>query len=410
MRSKIIRFLKKDISFYFGANVIFSISTLVVNLCLPKILEPSFFEEFIYVFQMVLFMTTVSQIGIVVGLYQFLEKHRLESLNAYYTAILFVNLSLLVLGLIHGNIITSLLRLGALSNLEHLMFYLSIIASGIFLYNKGKNIADKSYKYMMKVAVTAFSIRLLVILALYFVNVTSLPLTLFLLFILPFIQDIKDYIVNSFRYINWGRLNKNLTKTFLVYSLKVWLIASLFNVSDRIFIILTKDINIQFTTAIAFASGFIGIISLFNASFTNYFLSNLSHNRIDGIQIYLRRLKKVLIPYIGLLLFICFVFSIAVYYIYPTLGMIAAVVLFITLLRSGLISYLGMFSLLSKVLDLLNIEITLNILRIIVVYSLCTFWHPQNLVMWYAVVMFTIPFPELILAIIINHKIKNQWQ
>ena len=407
--SKIKKALTKGITYYFIANIIFSLSTFIVNACLPKIFEPAFLNKFIYVFQMTLFITTVSQMGIVTGLYKFLEKDRLKSLNIYYTAILFINITLLALGLINNNnFITYLLKLESLSQLEHLMFFVSIMVSGIFLFNKGKNVADKSYRYMMKVAITAFLLRLLVLLILYYVNVTSLSIALFLLFIIPFIQDIKDYIINSFRFINVVKLDKCLLKTYLSYSLKVWIIGSLFVISDRIFLISTKGINVQFTATIAFSSGFLGIIALFNASFTNYFLSNLSSERLDEIRSYIRKLKKFLLPYIGILLTICLIFSIAVHLIYPALGTITAVILFISLLRSGLISYLGMFSLLTKVLNLLHLEIMLNILRIFVVYSLCTFWHPQNLVIWYITVMSVIPFPELALAFIINYRINRK--
>lgn len=392
------------------ANIIYSISTFAVNICLPYILEYSFFNEFIYMFQMVLFMTTVMQIGIVVGLYKFIEKSRQSIFNVYYIIILVVNILLLFLGLLSPNFISILLKLDTLTKTEHLIFFLSIIVSGIFLYNKGKNIADKAYKYMMKVAITAFVIRILIVIILCLYNTTSLSLTLFLVFILPFAQDIKDYLKNSFKYIRFKELDISLLRIFSIYSLKVWTIGTLFIVSDRIFLIYTKDINPQLTTAIAFSSGFLGIISLFNASFTNYFLSNLSSERIEEVKNYTKKLKGLILPYSVLLLVICLFFSGLIYIIYPTLGSIAAIILFITLLRAGLISYLGMFSLLTKVLDLLNLEITLNICRIILVYLLCTLWHPENLILWYTVVLFTIPFPELALTIIINYKIRRQCQ
>lgn len=35
------------------------------------------------------------------------------------------------------------------------------------------------------------------------------------------------------------------------------------------------------------------------------------------------------------------------------------------------------------------------------------FWQPENLIIWYAVVMFTLPFPELVLTILIDNKLKR---
>ncbi|WP_303011367.1 hypothetical protein [uncultured Bacteroides sp.] len=356
---------------------------------------------------MVLFVTTISQAGLVVGLYKFIHTNQKQILNIYYTSIFVICTILLLLGVFDDNWVVVILKLTDLSEVENLMFFLSIMVSSIFLFNKGKNVADKAYKYMLRISVTSFGIRIIVLCVLYFLQITSLSITLFLLFILPFVQDIRDFFIYSIRYVRLGKIEKERLYSFLLYCFRVWSVGALFMISDRIFLIYTKGTDVHFTTAIAFSAGFLGIISLFNSSFTNYFLSNLSSDRIDEIKFHVNRLKKMLIPYFGILLLICLSFSLIVYYMYPALKSTTAVVLFITLLRSGIISYLGMFSLLSKVLDFLNIEIILNILRIVVVFFLCMFWQPENLIIWYAVVMFTLPFPELVLTILIDNKLKR---
>lgn len=407
MKISVNNIVNNGLVHYLLANMIFSISTFIVNACLPKIFIYEFYSKFVYVFQMVLFVTTISQAGLVVGLYKFMHTNQKQILNIYYTSIFVICTILLLLGVFDDNWVVVILKLTDLSEVENLMFFLSIMVSSIFLFNKGKNVADKAYKYMLRISVTSFGIRIIVLCVLYFLQIKSLSITLFLLFILPFVQDIRDFFIYSIRYVRLGKIEKERLYSFLLYCFRVWSVGALFMISDRIFLIYTKGTDVHFTTAIAFSAGFLGIISLFNSSFTNYFLSNLSSDRIDEIKFHVNRLKKMLIPYFGILLLICLSFSLIVYYMYPALKSTTAVVLFITLLRSGIISYLGMFSLLSKVLDFLNIEIILNILRIVVVFFLCMFWQPENLIIWYAVVMFTLPFPELVLTILIDNKLKR---
>lgn len=395
----------KNFTQFFLANVIFSVSTFIVNVCLPKLFERSFFDTFIYIFQMVLFFTTIMQAGLSTSLYYFIKRQQKESLNVYYTAILAVNLILLLLGLVNGNIVSSLLKLGSLSLTEHLMFYLSVMASGIYMFNKGKNVADKAYKYMMRISITAFSIRMLVLVSLYFFHVKSLALALFLIFILPYAQDLHDYVVNTARYVKPRKFDRSLCKKFLSYSFKVWLTGCLFMVSDKIFLIYNKETDIQFTTAIAFSAGFMGIISLFNASFSNYFLSRLNSDRMEEIRNYIRRLRKMMPLYLTLLIVVCTVFSAFVYVCYSSLGTVTAIVTFIILLRAGVFFYFGMLAMLSKVLNLLNIEVVLNVCRVIVIYCLCVFWYPQSLLLWYTVVMYSVLFPEVIMSFIVTYRV-----
>lgn len=402
---KIRRLPHRNFTQFFLANVIFSVSTFIVNMCLPKLFERTFFEQFIYIFQMVLFTTTIMQAGLSTSLYYFFNKRNEEALNVYYTAVLFVNMILLALGLINGNFISSLLKLGTLSTADHLLFYLSVMASGIYMFNKGKNVADKAYKYMMRISITSFSIRMLVLVLLYFLNVRSLALALFLLFILPYAQDLHDYVVNTVRFVKPIKTNKAIYGQFLTYAFKVWLTGCLYMVSDKIFLIYNKETDVQFTTAIAFSAGFLGIISLFNASFSNYFLSRLNSDRMEEICSFIGRLRKMIPLYLLLLMVVCVSFSAFVYVCYSSLGTVTAVVTFIILLRSGVFFYFGMLAMLSKVLNLLNIEVVLNVCRVLVIYCLCAFWHPQNILLWYTVVTYAVLFPEVIMSFIVTYRV-----
>ena len=390
------------------ANVIFSISTFLINLSLPIILSESLYDKFIYLFHMVFFITTLFQFGMVVGLYKFYDKYRKEIFNIYYTLVLLINVVLLLFSLKVDNFINVALKITDITVVESFSFYCSVIVLGIFLFNKGKNIIEKSFKYMLKISMSVFIIRIFVIVFLFIIHIESLSILLFLFFILPFFRDIIDYVKSTIKFVRPNSLNFILLRKFLYFIFNVWIIGMLFTISDKIFLISTKGLNQELTTAIAFSSGFVGIISLFNSTFSNFFLAKLSSNNLCDIDNYLKQLIKFLPKYFVLLLLICIIFSLFILLGYSQFGIFTSTITFITLLRMGFISYLGLFTLLGKILDLLHLEIVLNILRILVVYILCNFWVTDNYVLWYAVVVFVVPFPELILTFVIRNKVNSR--
>ena len=408
MIAKVIQLLKQDAICFFMANILFSISTMITNMLLPKILPTEVFTDFIYIFQMVFFLTTVFQIGLVVGLYHFIQKDRQGTLNIYYLSVGSLLIILGIFALWPANPLLNALNLNGLSMEQQITFFVSIMASEIFLYNKGKNVADKDYRYMLRISITAFIIRMIAVAAVYLMQITDTCLILLLVFVIPFIQDLRDFIVNSFRYIHLNIISGSLLRHMLIYSLKVWIISALFIISDKLFLISTKGLDISFTTALAFCSGFVGIISLFNSCFTNYFMSNLSISRMNEIRQHINRLFKLAPLYVFILLIVCGLVSGGIFLVYPNMGIIAPLVAFIILLRTGLISYLGMFSLLTKVMNMLNIEIVLNICRVLWTAALCYLWHPENILIWFSTVTFMILLPELLMSIITIRRVNIQ--
>ncbi len=404
MIHKIRNLRDKPIVSYFIANVVYSMSSFALTLLLPIALDLETFHRFIYAYQMVLFLTTVTNIGIVVGLYKYIKDNRQEALGIYYSLLLIVYVLMLALACTNRNIVNEWIKIGPLTRVENFAFYLSLMVSSMFVYNKGKNVADKDYRYMLRVTSSASAFRLLAIVIAYIFQIKSITILLLLVFVFPFGVDVKDFIKNAYHYVRPSTLNKPFVKVFIYYSLRVWLIGTLFMVSDKMFLISTKGLNVQMTTAIAFAGGFLGIISLFNQTFQNYFISNLAGSDAQSIVAYIKKIRKLLFPYLLSLLTICGLISGFVFCAYPSLGTLAAIVVFATLIRAGLISYLGLYSLLTKILNLLNVEITLSVLRIAVVYCLCNFWHCENMLLWYVAVIFIIPFPEVILSVLVRNK------
>ncbi len=402
--------LHKNVTYFMLANILFSMSSMIVNIFLPKVLERNFFDEFIYIFQMVFFLTNISQVGIILGLYRYIQQVREEALSIYYLSIFFINVILFALGVWHNNPLTIALKLENLTALEQFTFYASVATSGIFLYNKGKNVADKAYRYMIRISITAFILRIVAIVLLLQLKISSTTPCLVLLFIMPFAQDIWDYVRNSFKHVQVHLITKRHVQDFFTYCLKIWVVASMFNIADRIFLIYTKGLSIRFTTALAFSAGLIGIITLFNNSFYNYFISNMHENNLSVIKQHIKRLNKIAPLYMIMLLLLCTAISFCILTVFPELGKLTSIISFIVLFRTGLISYIGMYSLLSKVLNILNLEIALGLLRIAIVWILCTCWQPSNMILWYTAITFTIPFPEIILSLVVKIEVNRRIQ
>jgi hypothetical protein len=390
------------------ANIVFSLSSFLVNAFLPIILTPNTYTQFVYIFQMVLFATNTMQIGFTMALYYFAKNASKESYNIYYTLITLLNIGILVACLLPQSFVFGLLKLTDLSFPERLCFALAVIVSSIFLYNKGANIQQKQYKYMLGVSISAFVFRmaaLIYILAMHPENITTL---LLLIFVFPFIVDIKDYTLRVIRNVRPWEISTNALREFVVYSLKVWLTAVLFLISNKLFLISTKDQDEGFTASLAFASGFIGIIYIFKSTFYNFYLAKFSRDNLQEIKNYVQKLLKYALPYFVLVLLITLCACTLVRFFFDELEESTWKVLFILLMQTGIICYLGMITLLTKTLNYLNLEIALNIFRILLVWAICNLWKTDNMLTWYGVTVFALMIPEITISIFILNRLAHK--
>ena len=401
-------FLKKDIVFFLMANIVYSLSSFLVNAFLPKILSNGTYTQFVYIFQMVLFATNTMQVGFVMALYYFARNASKESLNIYYTLVTVLNVGILACCLLPNSFVFGLLKLTDLSSMERLCFALAVIVSSIFLYNKGANIQQQQYKYMLGVSASAFVLRMVALAYIWFVHTESNTVLLLLIFVFPFVVDIKDYTLRVLRNVRPCRISTSALTQFVTYSLKVWMTGILFLISNKMFLICTKDQDEAFTASLAFASGFIGIIYIFKSTFYNFYLAKFSRDNIQEIKNYVRKLLRYALPYFVLILLIALSAAIFVKYVYTGLGAYAWKVLFILLMQTGIICYLGMITLLAKTLNYLNLEIVLNIFRILLVWAICNLWKTDNMLAWYGITVFSLMIPEIIVSVFILNRLAHK--
>ena len=408
IQDKVAAFLKKDIVFFLMANIVFSLSSFLVNAFLPIILTPNTYTQFVYIFQMVLFATNTMQVGFIMALYYFAKNESKGAFNIYYTLVTLLNIGILACCLIPQSFVFGLLKLTGLTFPERLCFALAVIVSSIFLYNKGANIQQKQYRYMLGVSLSAFLLRIAALAYITLTKTEGNTWLLLLIFVFPFIVDIKDYMLRVFRNVRPLQIEEGKLAAFVIYSLKVWATGVLFIISDKLFLISTKNQNEDFTASLAFASGFIGIIYIFKSTFYNFYLAKFSRDNIQEIKTYLQKLQRIALPYFVLLLFVVSCSCIIVRFVFGELGESAWKVLFILLMQTGIICYLGMITLLAKTFNYLNLEIALNIFRILLVWAICNLWQTDNMLTWYGVTVFALMTPEIIISAFILNRVAQK--
>jgi hypothetical protein len=348
------------------------------------------------------------QLGFVLALYYFAKQNSKESFNIYYTLVSLLNIGILICCMLPHSFVFGLLKLQDLSYAERLGFALSVIVSSIFLYNKGANIQQKEYRYMLWVSLSAFLLRIAALIYIALTHTEGNTMLLLLIFVCPFVVDIKDYMLRVIRNVRPRQIKKPMLSDFTTYSVKAWLTGVLFIISEKMFLISTKDMDEVFTASLAFASGFIGIIYIFKATFYNFYLAKFSRDNIQEIKEYVQKLLRYALPYFIFLLFIVACSCICVKYIFGELGESAWKILFVMLMQTGIICYLGMITLLTKTLNYLNLEIILNIFRVLLVWAICNLWKADDMLTWYGVSVFALMTPEVIISAFILNRLAHK--
>jgi L-lactate permease len=137
-------------------------------------------------------------------------------------------------------------------------------------------------------------------------------------------------------------------------------------------------------------------------------LAKFSRDNLQEIKNYVQKLLKYALPYFVLVLLITLCACTLVRFFFDELEESTWKVLFILLMQTGIICYLGMITLLTKTLNYLNLEIALNIFRILLVWAICNLWKTDNMLTWYGVTVFALMIPEITISIFILNRLAHK--
>lgn len=394
-----------NLSLFLFANALYSLSTGLINISAPWILDVKIYEDFIYVFQNVMLLTSICATGIVPTLLRFHKYSQKKYDNMFYWATFGIIGFLLICGLSPNNILSKILRINRQSYIENLLIYISVIFQLLYIFNRGVLTARNRFVEITKGIVVIFVLRVIALFIIAELKIDSFNLILASVGILPFINELIVYIHN-FIAIKAGFSFGGYWK-FLFFAAKVSIIGILTGLTSQIFIVHTKDISDSMAAALSFSAGLIGIIGIFNATMNSYFIGKLDARHIDSIKTYLRKIKRFGPIYVVALSVICLSVSYLVNLYYPSNSFLAAMFCFITIFKAGLWFFLCMTTLLAKTLNMLNIQVILNLACFCFVFILTKmdFWGLENIIGQYIIVCSIILINESLVAFCVVRKV-----
>ena len=399
------RYLSSGIAKFLFANALYSLTTAIISFLSPSLLENDVYVDFIYLFQMVLYLTGVFTVGLVPGLLRYYKlDNRKYEFYYYFTASLIL-IFLLILGLIPGNFISVALKIAPPSVHESLMIYLSVIFSLLFIFNRGAQTAKCNYEAILKDVVIIFIARIMMLICVKIFDISNPYVILSCFCVVPFIYELWVFVSSMIK-INISKLDAYWD--FVCFILKISITGIIFTSTNRLFIISSKSYNSSLAAALSFAAGMTGIITIFNTTFSSVFIGKLDHRNPEGVLHYIAKIKKYFIPFLftTIILGICVFFVVTL--IYPDNTVQAAIISAITVVHCALIAYVGLITLMTKTYNMLNIQILLNASAFIIVFLFVRFCSVViNKYVTYIAINAILLITEILLALIILKRVKK---
>jgi len=376
---KIIEKLKSPAILYTLSSLIYSFSTYMVLLFVPYKLNLESMAQFSAVVNISMMLSFVFEFGVVTSFLRFNQLYAITKyINAYMQIVIFLIMILLSISFL-GDPIDSFL---GIDKIDVKRSYVYLIAFAILSWVFFKNIflSNKKIGTIFVNAVVLTLIRLISLAVILFSSYNfSIEDILLYLFIAPFavimfynlnydLGAIKDSI-KFFSNIRAKRIFFKRFKTILIFALTTYVISLLFVYTSRYPIIyLTKENATKLLAEIGYATSIGGMIIIFSVSIRSYLISKFNISNTDEIKRYIETMFSYRYKFLIATFLLSTLLSLVVYYIKPSyLSFDTVIYVFILVVSYAFSTYLGMFSLLSKTFNFNNLELRLNILRLILV-------------------------------------------
>mgnify|MGYP000686134221 CR=1 FL=1 len=398
-------FTNNNLFLFICANALYSASTGLINILSPILLKQATYEQFIYIFQNIIFLTTLFTAGFIPTLLRF-YKYDKETYKFYYQfSTLIIYIVLFIFSFWQQNPILLLLKISTYSTQENLIIFSSIIASLLFIFNRGYATAENKYKPMILNITIIAIVRTFALILIYYYNISNIYLILIAVCILPFIGELFFFIkkltlTHICSFANY--------KQFILFSLKISIAGIIYLITNRLFLIATKSINDTLAASVSFSIGLVGILHIFNTSFVSYFIGKLDAREPSLITQYLQKIKRATPFFITFLVTICTLTFLFVYIYYPNNTINTAIISTITIFQSAIITYIGLITLLTKTYNMLNVQICINFICLIIVFILTNYFINlfPNIISLYCTINIIIILGEYSLAkfVLKQHK------
>ena len=356
--------LSSNLTKFLFANALYSLSTALITFLSPSFLRNEVYTDFIYLFQMVLFLTGIFTAGLVPGLLRYYKIDNQKYTFYYYLTSVILLVVLFLLGLFPNNLLSRALKITSESVSDNLIIYGSIIFSLFFVYNRGYQTALCEYKKILKDVLIIFFVRFVFLFVIRYYDMSDPYKILLLLCIVPFCYEFFVFVTSLLK-IKFCRLNSYLE--FLSFIFKISIAGIIFTATSRLFIISSKSYDPTLAAALSFAAGMTGIITIFNTTFSSVFIGRLDHRDPAGVGAYLHKIRRYSLPFLMSVFLLGIGMFLFVTIIYPDNTLQAAIISTLTIVHCALMSYLGLITLMTKTYNLLNVQILLNGLGFLII-------------------------------------------
>lgn len=360
----IIEKIKTPLFMFIIANALYSFSTWLISLLSPYVLEKETYEHFIYSFQTMLYVASISTLGLVPTLLRY-YKYGNEKYQTYFLyCITAIVLFLLLIGGIPENPLSIFLNIDDYILPNHWMFYLSSVSVLLFVFNRAILTAQEKYTLLIKTIFIIFFVRIISLLIVKIFGITSDTIVLFLICVLPLSWEFVFYLR---KLINIKIVfDTKEFRDFIVFSLLTSAIGIIYVTTSRLYLLELKSQNSTIVPIISYIYGMLGVITIFNTSFTSFFIGKLDGRNIIQVASYLNRIKKYSIPFLLFSIGLSALLYLFVFCVYPYDHATAAIFAAIAAMSSSLTAFVGLISLMTKTFNLLKIQLIINIVSFLV--------------------------------------------
>ena len=402
---KIKEKIKSPLFTFIFANAMYSFSTWLISILSPFLLEKDTYERFIYSFQTMLYVASVSTLGFVPTLLRYYKYDKQKYQDYFLYCISVIYILLLIVGFFPKNPLSCFLHIEDYSFSAHLVFYLSSITILLFVFNRALLTAEAKYMVLVKTILSICVIRVLAMLFIKAVNITSDAMVMFCICVIPMMWEFLIYGKNVAK-IKWY-FNYREFKSFIVFAFMTSIIGIIFVTSGRLYLLELKSNNSFNVPIISYVYGMLGIVTIFNTTFSPYFIGKLDARNLHQIDAYIYKIKLFTIPYLlFVVLLTCGIFMF-VYLCYPYNSSIAAIYAAVASVSSSLIAYVGLLTLLTKTFNLLKMQLCVNGTCLIVTFLYVRYIPCIDSIYAYVLLVIIQLVFELFVAIFVLYKIKR---
>jgi hypothetical protein len=414
---KLKKKLFSETFWYIASNMIYSFSTYLVGFLVPYVLNTNLLANYTSGNQVLLLLSFIFEFGLSISFLRFYRiDKRTKYVNSVIQYILFI--FLLIVGFFFSGSINKLFNLDELPINSELLYFLVISQLG-WIFIKNWMLAANQSKMQMIHAISVFILRMIFLGHLFYLKTFSVS-TLFLETLLyPFIPAFLHLLYVNTKTIIEGiplvrKSGYNIFNIFfkklseyLKFSILTYISGFIYLFTGRYFIVYLTGKNNIILADMGYSMVFLGIILVFYTSIRNYLIARLSKNRTEFINAYIKNLKNLNIYIIIGSFLLSLLLAYTVYLVKPHYLTFNAVIFsFILFFTRFYIIYIGLFTLLSKTMDYNKLEVTLNVIRLLLVIVITHTLLLKNVVIGFILINFSQLLVEIIFARILLKRIR----